>query len=82
MNQQQALDEIRRALTRIVPDADFATIAPHDKLRDVLELDSLDYLRFIEALTADTGISIAEEDYTHFTTLADGADFLVGRSMQ
>ncbi len=80
MNQQEALDHIRQALARIVPDADFAAIAPHDKLRDVLELDSLDYLRFIEALTTTSAVPITEEDYTHFTTLADGAEFLAARS--
>jgi acyl carrier protein len=82
VNRQQALDHIRQALTRIAPDADFATIGAHDKLRDVLELDSLDYLRFIEALTTATGVPITEEDYTHFTTLADGTEFLVARSMR
>lgn len=79
MNQHQALDHIRQALAGIVPDADFAAIGPHDKLRDALELDSLDYLRFIETLSTTTGVPIAEDDYSHFTTLADGADFLAER---
>ena len=82
MNEQEALDHVRRALLRVVPDADFTSIAPRDKLRDALELDSLDFLRFVETLAGSTGITIDEDDYPRLTTLADSADFLVSRSAQ
>ena len=80
MNQQEALDQVRRALTKVVPDADFASFGPRDKLRDVLDLDSLDFLRFVEALAADTGVSIDEDDDPHLATLAGSAEFLVQKS--
>jgi acyl carrier protein len=82
VNEQEALDQVRQALTKVVPDADFASIGPHDRLRDVLELDSLDFLRFVEALTASTGLSIDEDDYPRLTTLADSAEFLARKSAQ
>lgn len=82
MNEQEALDHVRRALSRVVPDADFASIGPHDKLRDALELDSLDFLRFVETLAGSTAVAIDEDDYPRLTTLADSADFLVARSAQ
>jgi acyl carrier protein len=59
-----------------------AQVAPNlaDYQAECDGFDSLDHVRFIEALTTTSGVPIAEEDYTYFTTLADGAEFLANRS--
>ncbi len=56
----------------IAPEADFSTLASDEDLREVLDLDSMDFLNFIIALHEHTGVDIPEADYPKFRTL-DGA---------
>jgi acyl carrier protein len=49
-------------------------------LRDGLELDSLDFLNFVENLSERVGQRIEEDDYPKLTTLASAAAFVAGRS--
>ncbi|MFJ9539173.1 acyl carrier protein [Streptomyces sp. NPDC101225] len=76
----QALTIVKESIIQIIPDADFTHVEPHDKFRDVLELDSLDFLSLVEILSERTGMRIDEDDYPQLTTLADTVDFLVGRT--
>lgn len=76
----EATAVIKESITRIVPDADFGLVRPDDRFRDVLELDSLDFISLVELLSERTGVRIDEEDYPELTTLADAMRFLVGRS--
>ncbi|MET8451845.1 acyl carrier protein [Streptomyces sp. NPDC005209] len=80
LSEAEALAVVEESITQIVPDADFTRVAPDDKFRDVLELDSLDFLSLVALLAERTGISIDEEDYPELTTLSDSARFLVDRS--
>lgn len=80
MNRAEALDVVRQSLARIIPDTDFTTLGPDDKFRDALEMDSLDFLRFIETLSERAGIRIDDEDTPKLTTLSDSTDFLVART--
>ncbi|MFS4092543.1 acyl carrier protein [Streptomyces sp. AF1A] len=80
LNNADAMSVIKESITRIIPDADFAAVEPDDKFRDVLELDSLDFLSLVELLSERTGVRIDEEDYPELTTLSDAARFLVGRT--
>lgn len=80
MTHDEAVDIVKRVLTEIVPDADFTTIGPEARFRDALELDSLDFLTFVERLTELTGCRIDEYDYQRLLTLASSADFLVERA--
>ncbi|MFD8722985.1 acyl carrier protein [Streptomyces sp. NPDC059629] len=76
----EATAVVKESITRIVPDADFTLVRPDDRFRDVLELDSLDFLSLVELLSERTGVRIDEEDYPELTTLSDATRFLVGRS--
>lgn len=78
MTPGQAQHVIEEALTQVAPDADVAGLAPDMDLRDGLELDSLDFLRFVEILSERTGRQIAEDDYPHLATLASTVKFLAG----
>jgi len=78
MTPDQARHFIEEAVARVAPDADLASLAPDADLRDGLELDSLDFLRFVEILTERTGRQITEDDYQHLATLASTVKFLAG----
>ncbi|OLZ69006.1 phosphopantetheine-binding protein [Streptomyces sp. IMTB 2501] len=80
LNNAEALSVVKESIAQIIPDADFTRVEPDDKFRDVLELDSLDFLSLVELLSERTGIRIDEEDYPELTTLSAASRFLVERS--
>ena len=54
----------------IAPEADLSALGGNDELREVLDIDSMDFLNFIAALHKATGIDIPEADYRQLFTLA------------
>jgi acyl carrier protein len=78
MNTDQAREIVGTALLRVVPDADVESVDPDADLRDELELDSLDFLAYIEALHTNGARRIDEDDYPSVRTLRGAVAFLVG----
>ncbi|MEV6327823.1 phosphopantetheine-binding protein [Streptomyces sp. NPDC051909] len=64
-------------MQRIVPDADFTGLDPEASLRDAYELDSLDFLEFVEALAELSGVELTEDDYPALVTWDGCADRLM-----
>ncbi|MFI1731155.1 acyl carrier protein [Streptomyces acidicola] len=81
MNRTDALAMVRESISRVIPDADVAALGPDDAFRDVLEMDSLDFLSFVEVLSERSGIRIEDEDTPRLATLAGCADFLVAHTL-
>jgi acyl carrier protein len=67
------------ALMQIVPDADVDALAGDESLRDALELDSLDFLSFVEQLSATSGLRLDESDYPALATLDGCVELLTRR---
>jgi acyl carrier protein len=67
---------VRNAIRKIIPDADFDTLGDEESFRSELELDSLDFLSFVEQLSAATGIRIDEDDYPELISMASSIAFL------
>jgi acyl carrier protein len=80
VNRTEALDIVKESISRVIPDADFTALGPDDPFRDALEMDSLDFLSFVETLSERTGIRIDDEDTPQLTTLSASTDFLVART--
>lgn len=80
MNAQDARAAVAAALTAIVPDAQIDTVPEDAPLRDELELDSLDFLSFVEQLSTRAGVRIDETDYPALATLGSSVAFVVDRS--
>lgn len=78
MTSEQAHQMIKDALREVAPDADPDALPEDADLRDWLELDSLDFLNFVEMLSKESGRRIDEDDYSRLATLASGAQFLAG----
>lgn len=51
------------ALREIAPELEPGEIADSDRLRQDLDLDSLDFLRLIEQIANATGVDVPERDY-------------------
>ena len=77
---EEARSIVARAVRKIVPDADVEGLPEDADLRRTFELDSLDFLSFVELLVGDSGVRIDEDDYPELTTAAGCADLLVRRS--
>lgn len=71
---------VGRAVRSIVPDADVESLPGDADLRRTFELDSLDFLSFVEMLSTESGVRLDEDDYPELVTLAGCADLLARRS--
>jgi acyl carrier protein len=76
---QQAREQIGFALKRAAPGSDIDAIDPDTDIRDALELDSLDFLQFVEILSETSGRRIDEDDYPELATLNSCIRFLSAR---
>jgi acyl carrier protein len=61
--------QLRDILAEITADKDALTIKPDVRIRDQLDLDSMDFLNFLIAVHEATGVDIPEADYPKLRTL-------------
>ncbi|MFE9644496.1 acyl carrier protein [Streptomyces sp. NPDC006365] len=80
MNRTEALDMVKESITNVIPDADVAALGPDNAFRDAIEMDSLDFLSFVEVLSERSGVRIEDEDTPQLSTLSGSADFLVAHT--
>ncbi len=78
MNHDQLAARVRHVLKDIVPEADVERLNPRRSFRDQLDMDSVDYLNFVLALEAETGVRIPDVDYPELSTLGSCVDYLEG----
>lgn len=76
MTPQEARDLIAVSIHQVAPEADLDSLDGQADLREELELDSLDFLGFIETLSDRIGRRIEEDDYPELFTLDRGTAFL------
>ncbi len=76
MTDQELRAVVLGALGEVAPDADLASLAPDDDLRERLDIDSMDHLNFVIALHQATGVEIPERDYARLVTLRDTVAYL------
>ncbi|WP_433520193.1 phosphopantetheine-binding protein [Nocardia pseudovaccinii] len=67
---------IRTALRGFASDAELAALARTEPLRTALDLDSLDFLSFVEKLNRATGVRIDESDYPRLASIDSCVEFL------
>lgn len=69
MDDAQLRQQVFAALQGIAPEVEPATLRGDRPLRDEVDLDSMDWLRFLAALHQRLGVNIPEADYQQLTTL-------------
>ncbi|MCJ7522763.1 MAG: acyl carrier protein [Dehalococcoidia bacterium] len=73
-------DEIRVMLLEvnheIVPDEDLSDLKPDVRIRDQIEMDSMDFLDIIMELRKRYSVTVPEDDYMKFSTLDSSVDYL------
>ena len=76
MTKEKIRETVLRALGQIAPEADLAQIKPHLRIRDQLDIDSMDMLNFMIAIHKELKIEIPETDYPKLLTLDDCTEYL------
>jgi len=69
MTEQEAWDTVRAAIGEVAPDIDPGDLVEEARLRQDLELDSLDFLRVLETIVQRTGVDIPEDAYGEVATV-------------
>lgn len=76
MTDTDVLQGVREALGEVAPDLDVDTIDAGTDLRNDLDIDSMDFLNFVIAVSQRFGVDIPEADYGQITSLATCADYV------
>jgi acyl carrier protein len=73
-------DECKKLVLAIIadiaPDEDLSNVKSDVRLRDQLQLDSMDFLDIVMELRKRHGIEVPEADYGHLASLDSCADYL------
>jgi len=74
-------DEVKKIVLSIIaeiaPDEDLSNVKPEVRLRDQLELDSMDFLDIVMELRKKYGIEVPEADYGKLASLDSCAEYLL-----
>jgi acyl carrier protein len=66
-------DELRQAvlavLRDVAPEADLSRLAPDAPIRDQLDVDSIDFMRFLIGINEKLQVDVPEVDYPKVATL-------------
>ena len=73
-------DETKKVVLEIIadiaPDEDISNLKGDIRLRDQMQLDSMDFLDIVMELRKRHNIEVPEADYIHLATLDSCADYL------
>ncbi|WP_285244627.1 acyl carrier protein [Pseudarthrobacter sp. fls2-241-R2A-127] len=78
MNQQDARRAVETAIGKVAPDVEPGDLDGAARLRQDLELDSLDFLRLVEVVAESTGVDIPEADYPAVATVDGLVAYVAG----
>ena len=76
MTPQELRQEVLSALAELAPEANMQELSANDDVRDALDLDSMDILRFATMLHDRLGVDVPETDYNHIVNVDDCVDYL------
>ncbi len=76
MTKEEVKQIILDIIADIAPDEDLSNVKPDVRLRDQLELDSMDFLDIVMELRKKYGIEVPEDDYQQLATLDSCANYL------
>lgn len=69
MTRDEIRSVVRSILSGIAPEVDLDHVRPEADLRDELDIDSMDFLRFVVGVHERLGVDVPEADYPRIRTL-------------
>lgn len=76
MTQEECKQVVLDIIAEIAPDEDLSNVRPDVRLRDQLDLDSMDFLDIVMELRKQHGVEVPEEDYPQLASLDSCAAYL------
>ena len=76
MNREEIIQAVKDIISTIAPDEDLTGLTPDERLRDQIELDSMDFLDIVMELRKRYGVQVPEEDYKELASLDGCANYL------
>ncbi|GGO85786.1 hypothetical protein GCM10011348_35140 [Marinobacterium nitratireducens] len=76
-NSEQILAILKRELGNIAPEADLDALEPSLDVREELDIDSFDFVRYIAAVCETLETDVPEQDYIEFSTLERAQRYLL-----
>jgi len=69
MTEEEVVVAIKDIISIVNPDEDVTNVDPSVRLRDQLDLDSMDFLDIVMELRKHYGVQVPEEDYKELATI-------------
>jgi len=76
MTNEECKKIVLEIIADIAPDEDLSDVKPEVRLRDQLDLDSMDFLDIVMELRKQHGIEVPEADYPQLASLDSCAEYL------
>ena len=76
MTNEECKKVVLDIIADIAPDEDLSNVKPEVRLRDQLQLDSMDFLDIVMELRKQYRVQIPEDAYPRLTTMASTVDYL------
>ena len=77
MTSEEIKNTVLRLLGTVAPEADVTKLKLGVRLRDQLDIDSMDRLNFVIALHKEFNVDIPEADYRKLETVEDCVNYLM-----
>ena len=76
MTKEDCKKVVLEIISEIAPDEDLSNVRSDVRLRDQLDLDSMDFLDIVMELRKQHGIEVPEEEYQQLASLDSCAEYL------
>ncbi len=76
MTREDVATAIKEIIANIAPDEDLSELDPSVRLRDQIDLDSMDFLDIVMELRKLYGVQVPEADYKELATLNGCVSYL------
>jgi acyl carrier protein len=76
MTEEEVALAVKDIIQTVAPDEDVADLDPEKRLREQIDLDSMDFLDIVMELRKLYGVQVPEEDYKELATLAGCVRYL------
>lgn len=79
MDRQQLKQLITSQLLEIAPELEGEVLDETEDMRDAFDLDSMDFLNLVAAVSKQTGLAVPEVDYPKVLTINDMLNYLASQ---
>jgi acyl carrier protein len=76
MTREEVVVAVKDIISTIAPDEDLSGLDPAQRLRDQIDLDSMDFLDIVMELRKLYGVQVPEEDYKELASIDGCARYL------